>query len=208
MWISDLAKALALAGGMWLGAIAPSLAAGEQPGAVVNEDGMYTQNWFVESFLELREDWNESASEGKRFAVIWEQRGCPYCRETHVVNFAVPEIRAFIKGNFNILQLNIHGTREVTDFDGAKMTEAELAAKYGIRFTPTITYYHEAPGPAKKITWKSIELSRMTGYYKPFHFLAAFKYIREKGYEGQKFAAFVAAVQARRIKAGKPVKFR
>ncbi len=213
MRISNLVKATALAGAVWFAAPAPSYAAGEQPGAVVNEDGMYTQNWFLESFLELREDLDESAGSGKRFAIIWEQRGCPYCRETHLVNFAVPEIREFVKGNFNLVQLNIHGTREVTDFDGAKMSEAELATKYGVRFTPTVTFYHEAPnhgasGPSKKVTWESIELSRMTGYYKPFHFLAVFKYVKEKGYEGQKFGAYVAAIRARRLKAGKPVKFR
>lgn len=217
MRITNLVKYAALAGLMCLTLAAPSHAADEQAAATVNEDGMYTQDWFLESFLELREDLDESAGEGKRFAILWEQRGCPYCRETHLVNFAVPEIHNFVKDGFNVVQLNIHGTREVTDFDGQKMSEAELATKYGVRYTPTVTFYHEkpgasgasgTPGTSKKITWETAELSRMTGYYKPFHFLAVFKYVREKAYKGQKFGPYVAAIQARRIKAGKPVKFR
>jgi hypothetical protein len=45
--------------------------------------GLYTQPWFLESFLELSDDLAEAAGKGKNFAVIWEQKGCPYCRETH-----------------------------------------------------------------------------------------------------------------------------
>lgn len=173
---------------------------------VRNEGGMYTQPWFLESFLDLGEDLAEAASKGKRFAIIWEQRGCPYCRETHVVNFGLPEIRNFIKSNFTILQLDIHGAREVTDFDGKALSESALATKYGVRYTPTITFYKETPKPGAE--WKSIELTRLTGYYRPFHFLAAFQYIREKGYERQNFKDFVVARQAQRLKQGKPVTFR
>ena len=174
---------------------------------------MYTQPWFLESFLDLGEDLREARAGGKRFAIIWEQRGCPYCRETHVVNFAVPEIQGFVKGNFEVLQLDIHGAREVTDFDGQAMSEKALATKYGVRYTPTITFYHEPPASdandaAKAITWRSMELTRLTGYYKPFHFLSAFRYVREKAYEREKFGAFVSAMRAERIKNGKPVKFR
>jgi len=66
------------------------------------EDGLYHQDWFVESFLNLKDDLTEAADEGKHFAILWEQRGCPYCRELHRVNFARPEIREYIKANFNI----------------------------------------------------------------------------------------------------------
>ena len=36
--------------------------------------GPYRQSWFNVSFLDLREDFNEAKAEGKRFAVIFEQR--------------------------------------------------------------------------------------------------------------------------------------
>ena len=50
---------------------------------IKEDDGLYTQSWFQLSFLDLREDFNEAKAEGKRFAVIFEQRGCPYCIKMH-----------------------------------------------------------------------------------------------------------------------------
>src|SRR5262245_35721378 len=88
--------------------------------AVLTEDGLYRQPWFLESFLELADDLAGASEKKKRFAVTWELRGCPYCKQTHLVNFARPEIETFIHERFEILQLNILGSREVTDFDGQK----------------------------------------------------------------------------------------
>ncbi len=89
--------------------------------AVLTEDGLYTQPWFLQSFLELADDLKGAADNGKRLAIMWELRGCPYCKETHLVNFAKPEIESYIKDHFEILQLNIIGSHEVTDFDGEKL---------------------------------------------------------------------------------------
>jgi len=42
------------------------------------DDGIYHQPWFVQSFFDLKEDFAEAKKSGKRFAVIFEQRGCSY----------------------------------------------------------------------------------------------------------------------------------
>src|SRR5688572_28365366 len=47
------------------------------------ERGLYSQRWFQLSFLDLRDDFSEAKAEGKRFAVVFEQRGCPYCAKLH-----------------------------------------------------------------------------------------------------------------------------
>ena len=112
---------------------------------MLTDDGLYRQPWFLESFLELADDLDGATKAGKRFAVMWELRGCPYCKETHLVNFARPEIEDYIKANFEILQLNIVGSRKVTDFDGTEISEKALAAKYGVRFTPTFQFFPETP---------------------------------------------------------------
>jgi len=65
-------------------------AASERIEPILGDDGMYHQPWFVNSFLDPKEDLVEATEAGKRFVVMWEQRGCPYCRETHMVNFARP----------------------------------------------------------------------------------------------------------------------
>ena len=113
-------------------ALAASRARGEEP--ILTDDGLYKQAWFLESFLDLGDDLEAARKEGKRFVIMWELKGCPYCKETHLVNFAQPRIADYVKANFEVLQLNIIGSRKVTDFDGSELSEKELAAKYGVRF--------------------------------------------------------------------------
>ena len=127
---------------------------------------------------------------------MWELRGCPYCRETHLVNFARPDIEDFIKANFEVLQLNIIGSRKVTDFDGAEISEKALAAKYGIRFTPTFQFFPDsAAGLAEKPPEKR-EVARAPGYLRPDDFLAMFRFVREKGYETKSFREYVKGARS------------
>jgi len=163
--------------------------------AVLTEDGLYRQPWFLESLLELADDLTGAASGGKRFAVMWELRGCPYCRETHLVNFARPDIADYIKTNFDILQLNIVGSRKVKDFDGGEIAEKALAAKYGVRFTPTLQFFPETTsGLADKAPEKR-EVARAPGYLRPDDFLALFRFVREKEYETKSFRDYLKAAR-------------
>ena len=90
--------------------------------AILTEDGLHRQPWFIDSLLELPDDLAAATAGKKRFAILWELRGCPYCTKMHEVNFARPEIETFIKERFDVLQLNFIGSREVTDFDGEKLS--------------------------------------------------------------------------------------
>ena len=47
-----------------------------------------------------------------------------------------------------MLQLNIIGSRKVTDFDGSELSEKALAAKYSVRFTPTFQFFPRTGRPA------------------------------------------------------------
>jgi thioredoxin-related protein len=142
----------------------------------VGEGGLHIQSWFNNtSFLDLAEDYTEAEADGKRLAILFEQRGCPYCREMHEVNLVMPEVVDYIKANFNIVQLNMWGDREVTDFDGQSLSEKDFARKHRVMFTPTILY----PDAAGK------EVMRMPGYFKPFHFKHLFMYVKEEGYTSQ-----------------------
>ena len=151
--------------------------------AVLTDDGLYRQPWFLDSFLELSDDLDASAQAGKRFAILWELKGCPACRQTHLVNFAKPEIEAFIKEHFDILQLNIVGAREVTDFDGEKVSEKRLAQKYAVRFTPTFQFFPEGSAGLAARKPQEREVVRAQGYLAPPHFLSMFKLVSERTYE-------------------------
>ena len=164
--------------------------------AVLTDDGLYKQPWFLESFLELSDDLDGAAKAGKRFAIMWELRGCPYCKETHLVNFARPDIEGFIKSNFEILQLNIIGSRKVTDFDRSEISEKALAAKYGVRFTPTFQFFPESAAGLAAIAPEKREVARAPGYLRPGDFLALFRFVREKGYETKSFRDYLRAARS------------
>jgi thioredoxin-related protein len=158
---------------------------------ILTDDGLYRQPWFLESFLELSDDLEAAFKEGKRFVVSWELKGCPYCKETHFVNFAQSRISDYVKANFEVLQLNIIGSRKVVDFDGTEFAEKELAARYSVRFTPTFQFFGERAEPLKGLPPVKREVARAAGYLRPDDFLAMFRYVREKAYGGKSFRDFV-----------------
>ncbi len=170
----------------WLG-----LSGAQAAEPILTDDGLYKQPWFLESFLDLPEDLEEARKAGKRFVIMWELKGCPYCKETHFVNFARPDINDYIKTNFEVLQLNIIGSRKVTDFDGAQLSEKELAAKYGVRFTPTFQFFAERAAPLKNAAPQKREVARAPGYLRPDDFLAMFRYVREKAYQDKSFREYL-----------------
>lgn len=181
------AQALALAGAATL----PRLALAD--GVKYTDDGLIYQPWFLESFLIMSEDLAEAQANGKRFCVFWELKGCPYCKETHRTSLSDPEIVAYLKDKFTILQLNIIGSRIVTDFDGEELSERRLAQKWGIKFTPTIQFFSDDPEAAKGRNGRENEVARMPGFFKPAHFLSMFQYVEEKAYQTQKFHEYVRA---------------
>ena len=163
---------------------------------ILTDDGLYKEPWYLESFLDLADDLDGARKQGKRFVIAWELRGCPYCKETHFVNLSQPRIADYIRSNFEVLQLNIIGSRKVTDFDGAEISEKAMAAKYGVRFTPTFQFFPEsAAGLGTKAPEKR-EVARAPGYLRPDDFLALFRYVREKGYQTRSFRDYLRAARS------------
>ena len=177
------------------------------PAIEPNEEGVYVQPWFYESFLNIREDINDSAKEGKQLVILWEQRGCPYCREMHHVNLRRPEIVDYIRENFNVVQLNLWSDREVTDVDGEITTEKKLARKYRVQFTPTIQFFPPALDDHPKAPGHDTEVWRLLGYWKPFHFMNSFVYVKDKGYETEpNFQRWLQGLARKMEAEGKEVK--
>jgi thioredoxin-related protein len=160
-------------------------------GPVLTADGLYKEPWFLDSFLNLADDLEDAHKEGKRFVIMWALKGCPYCKETHVVNFAQPRIVDYIKANFAVLQLNIIGSLVVTDFDGEQLSEKALAAKYGVHATPTFQFFGERAAALKSLPPQKREVARTAGYLLPDDFLSMFRYVREKAYDKGGFRDFL-----------------
>ena len=108
--------------------------------AELGDDGLHKTEWMRDTFKDLSEDLAEANEEGKRFLIMFEQRGCVYCSKMHAEVFPDPDVTQMINDNFFVVQLNLHGDLEVTDFDGEVLSEKEMARKWGILFTPTMIY--------------------------------------------------------------------
>lgn len=152
------------------------------PMPAVGDDGLHKQPWFQETFFDLREDLAEAKAQGKRLVIIWEQRGCPYCKKTHEVNFRIPRVANYVRDNFFVLQLNLWGDREVTDFDGEVLPEKDFARRNRVLFTPTFQFFPETPEEAAGKPAHEVEIHRMPGFFWPFHFYFQFRYVKENGY--------------------------
>jgi len=124
-------------------ALAITLFASPISAVEVGEDGLHKPTWLRVTFKDLSEDLADANAEGKRLAIIFEQRGCIYCTKMHNEVFPDPKINAMINENYFFVQMNLFGDEEVVDFDGTVKTEKAMARRWGIVFTPTILFLPE-----------------------------------------------------------------
>ena len=125
--------------------------------------------WFSETFLDLREDLEEAKAAGKTGIIVYfGQKDCAYCEALIKVNFGrEKDIVDYTRKNFNVIAINIWGSREVTDMDGETLTETEYSEKEKTHLTPTLLFYTEPD--ARPFV--------LRGYYPPYKFRAALEYV-------------------------------
>ena len=148
----------------------------------IGEDGLHKQDWFALTFRDVAEDIETATEEGKRLVMIFEQRGCIYCAKMHETLLSDPEVSDYIKANFKVVQYNMFGDEEVTDLDGEVLTEKTAARKWGYVFTPTLMFLPEEVPEGK--TAAEAAVATMPGAFGKWTFLNMFKWVAEKGYEG------------------------
>lgn len=159
----------------------------------LGDDGLHKPDWLRDTFKDVREDLAEAGAEGKRMLIIWEQRGCIYCTRMHEEVYPDPKIDALIRENYYVVQMNLFGDVEVTDFDGTTLPEKEMAVRWGVVFTPTLMFMPEevpeggTAAEAAVVTMPGAFMKGTTG--------ALLTWVREKGYEGDEhFQKYVARV--------------
>ena len=145
-----------------------------QPGALdkgmVNPGYEEKPDWFKLSFLDIREDVEEAAAEGKRVLLYFYQDGCPYCAKLLRDNFSQRIITEKTKKHFDVIAINMWGDKEVTDINGNETIEKEFAKNLRVMFTPTLLFLDE----------KGKVALRVNGYYFPEKFSAALDYVAQK----------------------------
>ena len=148
--------------------------------AELGDDGLHKTDWMRETFKDLREDLAEANSEDKRLMLMVEQRGCIYCTRMHEKVFPRPEIDAYIRENFFVVQINLHGDTELTDFDGEVLSEKAAARKWGLLFTPSILFLPEEVPEGRSAAQAAVAL--MPGAFEAATTLDLLTWVNEKRY--------------------------
>lgn len=160
-------------------------------GSELGDDGLHKEPWFQDTFKDMREDLASANAEGKRLMVIWEQRGCIYCAKMHEDVFSDPAIRQQIEDGYYVVQMNLFGDVEVTDFDGQQLPEKEMAMKWGVMFTPTMMFFPEEVPEGKAANQATV--AAMPGAFGKGTTKALLTWVKDHGYEnGENFQKFVA----------------
>lgn len=167
------------------------LLAGPAAAVPLGEDGLHKPDWFVETFRDMRDDLADANAEGKRLLLMFEQRGCIYCTRMHETVFVDPEIERLLSEEFYVIQMNLFGNLEVTDFDGTVMEERDMARRWGVVFTPTLIFApEEAPESASLRESAAVV---MPGAFEKGSTRLMLEWVLERGYEGDEhFQKYVA----------------
>lgn len=150
--------------------------------AEVGDDGLHEASWIEETFKDLREDHEEAAAQGKTLLVMIEQRGCIYCTKMHEEVFPDPEIDAALRDDFFVVQINMFGDVEVTDFDGETLSEKDMVTRWNANFTPTLMFF--PPDISDDVTANQAAVVTMPGAFGRWTTLNLLNWVRDAGYDG------------------------
>ena len=149
--------------------------------AEMGDDGLYKADWMRETFKDLREDLEEAKSEGKRLAIIVEQQNCAYCKKMHEQVFSDEQIYNYLMDEFFVVQVNMFGNVEITDFDGDTLQERDMILKWGVLFTPTMMFFPEEVSKKDQATQAMI--ASMPGAFAKGTTRDLLTWVNEKHYE-------------------------
>ena len=151
--------------------------------AEMGDDGLHKAPWMRETFKDLSEDLADANAEGKRLMVIIEQRGCIYCKKMHEDVFPITKIANYIEENFFVVQINMFGDVEITDFDGTILPEKEMVRRWGALFTPSILFFPEEVGG--DVSANQAAVASMPGAFGKHTTFNMLNWVVEHGYEGE-----------------------
>ena len=148
-------------------------------------------DWFKSSFLDLNTDLDEAIKSGKKGIIIYfGQKNCAYCEALMERDFGQKDIAEYTRHNFDVIALDIWGSREVTDLQGKELTEHDLSIREQTNFTPSLLFYDRDGKLALK----------MRGYYPPYKFRAALEYVVDGHYKKESYRDYL-------LRADPPPKF-
>lgn len=156
---------------------ATSVARGKLTGGIASTH----PEWFKESFLDIAEDVSQATEAGKHVILFLHLNDCPYCHRMVEENFKHAPYTEFIKQNFDVIQINIKGDREIAFDAETNVSEKELAALLKVRYTPTVIFLDSNNKP----------VLRLNGYRSVRDFGYALEFVQQKAYLETTLSRFI-----------------
>ncbi len=139
--------------------------------------------WFKLSFLELKVDIEEAKENNKSGVLLYfGQKRCPYCKKFIDDNFTKKDVLKYVKANFDVIGIDVRGTKTVVDFNNKELSEREFAVQQKANFTPTLIFYN----------LRGQMILKLVGYQSPYRFRAAMEYARDKHYTAESFRDYLS----------------
>ncbi|MEA1915805.1 MAG: thioredoxin fold domain-containing protein [Campylobacterota bacterium] len=129
--------------------------------------------WFKESFLDLQEDIEEAGESNKHVMLFLTLDACPYCTKLLHDSFEKDSsVKTFIQKNFDVIGINIKGSREIAINENLTLTEKEYAKYLKVQYTPTVLFLND----------KNEVVVRINGYRSSKNFQHILNYVESKSY--------------------------
>ncbi len=139
-------------------------------------------HWFKKSFLELNDDLIEAQNSGKYIILYFHQQGCPYCEKLINDNFKNKQLVEEIRRDFEVIEINMWGDKEIVDFNNKEFSEKDYASFLRVQFTPTLFFLDN----------KGKTILRLDGYQSIIKMHKIIDFIVSNSYLSTSFAKFIA----------------
>ena len=142
-----------------------------------------TPDWFLLSFLDIKEDLGEIKKAGKKGLIVYfGQKRCPYCKAFLENNFHKRDVVKYTRKHFEVIAIDVRGTRLVTQLDGTVIPENEFAERQSANFTPSLLFYDLSGN----------QILKLVGYQSPYRFRAALEFVADAHYQKEGFREYLA----------------
>jgi thioredoxin-related protein len=142
-------------------------------------------DWFKVSFLNIGEDATEAAAQHKHLLLFLHLENCPYCAKMLKENFTHGANTVYMQQHFDVVAIDVQGTRDVQLDKQTHLYESEFATRLGVQFTPTIVF---VDGQGKPVL-------QLSGYKTPKEFARALHYVKDKAYSHMTFPAYLKKIK-------------
>ncbi len=147
-------------------------------------------SWFKQSFLELQEDVNEAKESDKHVMLFMTLKFCPYCTKMLKDNFIEgAKNQPYIKENFDVIGIDIKGSKEIAVNEDLTLTEKEYADHLKVQYTPTIIFLDQ----------DNNVVVRLNGYRSKENFKLILDFVKNKEYKNMTLTQYLEKVKTKTL---------